>query len=578
MSHSEQDMQQENLFLSMLRALREEKDFSCDGTQEISEKQTHLSVVLLTPQYVYKIKKPRDFGFCNYTTPSRRRYFCLQEVLLNASLAPNVYLGVAPILRCSGEHFRIGPVIASDELPEAGTHYQEGIVIDYAVVMRRLPEDATLASLIQAGQVTPEMMREVAQTIAHFHMATPTNASIITFGDAQTIQQNWEENFRQIQPYIGRVLEREAYDALRRYVAQFLQAHGPLFTRRLLQGRIRDCHGDLRLQHVYVLLTTNHSPTRHILLLDRIEFNERFRYGDVASEVAFLVMELEMAQHHDLAMNFLQVYIAETGDTDLYTLLPFYICYRACVRGKVTAFLLDDPEIETNQSRQAIQEASDLFAFAVRTTNSDTHHPLLLCIGGLMGSGKSTLAQALQQHLSFPLFSSDVIRKQLTQQSPAMHQAEHYGKGTYTPSWNRKTYAALAQRALLYLEQGQSVILDASFSRREERQVLARAAMPLGARIVFIECVCPPEVALARLHGRWQSHFDGTNHEASPEAVQASDGRPDLYAVQAAHWEPFESALEPWVTHILLTTTSPLVETVQQLLTKLPLECTSRYA
>ncbi|WP_201391339.1 ATP-binding protein [Ktedonobacter sp. SOSP1-85] len=204
-----------------------------------------------------------------------------------------------------------------------------------------------------------------------------------------------------------------------------------------------------------------------------------------------------MAQHHDLAMNFLQAYIAETGDTDLYTLFPFYICYRACVRGKVTSFLLDDPEIETNQSRQAIQEASDLFAFAVRTTNSDTHHPLLLCIGGLMGSGKSTLAHALQQYLSFPLFSSDVIRKQLTQQSPAMHQAEHYGKGTYTPSWNRKTYAALAQRALPYLEQGQSVIFDASFSRREERQVLAHTAVTLGPRLSL------SSVSARRQRSRW---------------------------------------------------------------------------
>lgn len=483
-----------------------------------------------------------------------------------------MYLGVAPILQLSSEHFRVGPVLMEDGVPEAGAYYQDGTVVDYAVVMRRLPEEATLASLIQAHQATPKLMREVAHTIAHFHMMTPTNPDIASFGDEQTIRQNWEENFHQIHPYVGRVLKQADYEKLRCYVTRFMHTHGQLFAQRLAQGRIRDCHGDLRLQHIYVLPTTNQTPVPSILLLDRIEFNERFRYGDTASEVAFLAMELEVARHHGLATIFLQSYAAEARDPDLYILLPFYSCYRACVRGKVTAFLLDDPEIGPEQRKQAGQEASELFAFAVRTTSSNSYQPLLLCIGGLMGSGKSTLAHALQQHFAYPLFSSDIIRKELTQQRLTEPQAERFVEGIYTPACTRKTYETLGQRALSCLEQGQAVIPDASFSQRAERQRLMRAATAWGAKVVFIECICPPEVALARLGSRWQRHFVDTSQETSPAAVLASNGRPNLYAVQAAHWEPFEPALEPHVTHILLTTTPPPTEMVQQLLPMLQRE------
>ena len=559
--------------MQILHVLREEKPFPYEPAREICEKQTHLSVVFLTPQYVYKIKKPRDVGFCDYTTPEQRRHCCLQEVRLNTSLAPGVYLGVAPILQCSPERFRLGPALTEDQLPEAGARYQEGTVVDFAVVMRRLPEDATLASLVQADQAGPELMYEVARTIAHFHMTTPTNAFIATFGRKRTIQQNWEENFRQIYPYIGRVIAQEAYDVLRRYAAQFLRTQGPVFARRIAQKHIRDCHGDLRLQHVYVLPDANQvTAARRILLLDRIEFSERFRYGDVASEVAFLVMELEMAQRYDLAAAFLRAYLAETRDPDLSTLLPFYTCYRACVRAKVTALLLDEAEIGSEQKQQADKEAKELFSLAVRTVKSGVGQLSLLCIGGLMGSGKSTLAHALQQRLSWPLFSSDVVRKQIAQRQSIPPQAPSYEEGIYTPSWSQKTYEALGKRALSCLELGQSVILDASFSRREARQLLACEAERYGARTIFIECICPPEIALSRLGSRWARHFEGASQELPPEAVLASDGRPALYARQAAHWEAFEPTAETRVTHIPLTTTSPPAVVVQQLVTALQRE------
>jgi aminoglycoside phosphotransferase family enzyme len=247
------------------------------------------------------------------------------------------------------------------------------MIVDYAVVMHRLPESATLSSLLQAGKVTPRMIAEIAHVIARFHVSTPTNEHVARAGCMDVIRQNWDENFQQMRPYIGRTIERKTYTALQRYVSQFLYHYHTHFRQRFLQNYIRDCHGDLRLQHIYLLPEEELSTKQRILLLDRIEFNERFRYGDVASEVAFLCMEFDAALRPDLSQIFLTRYIAETGDTSLLLLLPFYACYRACVRGKVTSFLLDDPEVTAVQREQVRQQASDLFTLALRYTCVSQH-------------------------------------------------------------------------------------------------------------------------------------------------------------------------------------------------------------
>ncbi|GHO84437.1 bifunctional aminoglycoside phosphotransferase/ATP-binding protein [Dictyobacter formicarum] len=549
------EQESEHAFAHMLHALlkRQAFPFVYETGEDPYLIQTHASAVIITPDYVYKLKKPRDFGFFDYSTIDQRRHFCQLEVQLNSALAPGVYLGVAPAIEkpngtlCFGDTYPPASEPTPGHLPNAS-----GTIIDYAVVMRRLPESATLHALLEAGKVTPELMGEIAHVVAQFHSHTPTNDYISKAGSIQVIRENWGENFRQMRPYCGRTISRKTYTALQHYIYQCLKHDKELFRQRFMHDYIRDCHGDLRLQHIYVLPEEYQATLPRIILLDRIEFNERIRYGDVASEVAFLYMELDFAWRPDLAHIFLTRYIAETGDASLIKLLPFYACYRACVRGKVISFLLDDSEVGPEQRTKAQLEASELFKQALRYTRCSSQ-PHLIIVGGVMGSGKSTIARQLQDEYAYALLSTDSIRKQLTHLPPDQPQAEQFGAGIYDPSWTRQTYAALNERAQAYLQQGYSVIVDGTYSRRADRQEIAQAAVQHGASVIFIECICPREVTLQRLDQRWRSRIAG--EPALAGATNASDGRPELYDTQVAHWEAFDSGQEPMIRHIALSTT-----------------------
>ncbi|GER90698.1 aminoglycoside phosphotransferase [Dictyobacter vulcani] len=568
--HRHTEQATEYVFACMLQALlqRQAFPFTYEKGEDPYLIQTHASAVVITPDYVYKLKKPRNFGFFDYSTLELRRHFCQLEVALNTPLAPGIYLGVAPVIQTFDGRISFGHTFAPTCEPAPGRINELDTVIDYAVVMRRLPESATLHALLDAGKVTPALMAEVAHMVAQFHTNTPTNEHIAQAGSMEVIRENWDENFRQMHPYIGRTISRQAYTALQDYVSQFLRHEKALFLQRVQHKHIRDCHGDLRLQHVYVLPEEGQPILKRIILLDRIEFNERIRFGDVASEVAFLCMELDAAQRPDLAAIFLTQYIAETGDTGLSKLLPFYACYRACVRGKVTSFLLDDPEVNPAQRAQASQDASTLFTLALAYSRWSPQ-PLLIMIGGIMGSGKSSIAQGLQEAYAYRLLSTDSIRKQLTHVHPAQPQPEQFGAGIYDPSWTRRTYAALNNRAQAYLEQGYSVIVDGTFSRRAERQNIAQAAIQHGARVIFIECMCPREISLQRLAQRWQARISGEPTDQQSAVVNASDGRPELYAAQKAQWETFDAEQEPGVTHLVLSTIPTRHNTMHDLQRKL---------
>ncbi len=498
--------------------------------------QTHASAVLLAGDAAYKLKKPKDFGFFDYSTPAHRRHFCQEEVRLNARLAPDVYLGIAPVLQAADGRARFGPTLPPEQAPEPETRFAGETVVDYAVVMTRLPDDATLEARVRANTATPALLAAVAGRIAAFHASVPTDSHITSFGDLAVLRGNWEENFAQTRPYVGRALDAAAYDQMAESVRRFLRERQRLFVERQRAGRIRDCHGDLRLQHVYVL-------GQQIAVIDCIEFNERFRYGDVAGEVAFLMMELDAAGRPDLARAFVDAYIRASGDDGLRELLPFYACYRAYVRGKVTAFLLDAPEAPAAQREAARQQAQALFRLAAHYA-SGLHGPTLLLVGGIMGTGKSTLAAGLQREAGWALCSSDATRKRLAALQPAQAQAHEFGQGFYSQDWTARTYQALLEEAAAGLASGRSVVLDASFIRRADRQAAARLAAAQGARAIFLECVAPQEVTLQRLARRWAARVAGETRAGS-EASQASDGRPDLYAAQQARWEAFDAAQEP---------------------------------
>lgn len=575
---------QQRAFAEMLQALARPQAFpdGCPGgamrahagfmhdTGQIEIVQTHASAVLLAGDRAYKLKKPNDFGFFDYSTPALRRHFCGEEVRLNARLAPYVYLGVAPVLALPDGSYRFAHECAPDLTPAPGDPLDDGRVVDYAVVMIRLPEEATLEARVHADDVQPELLAAVANRVAEFHAASRTGEDIAEFGALDVIKHNWDENFEQMAPYVGRALDAATFDRLREYVYAFLRTHRVLFESRVRNDRIRDCHGDLRMQHIYVLddyfesvsSIDRRAQRDTIAIIDCIEFNERFRYGDVVAEVAFLTMELDAAGRPDLARSFTDAYIAETGDDSLRALLPFYACYRACVRGKVLAFQLDEPEVPVEQREAAQRQARLLFALAERYATGPAT-PMLLLVGGLMGVGKSTLARQLAHELGWALLASDAIRKELAGVAPAQAQDISFGQGMYAQDWTAKTYGTLAERAATMLAEGRSVILDASFARKSDRQAAAELAGTVNASAWFVECVCPREVALQRLANRWRSRRNAHGTDTLQSALEqrtesavldASDGRPELYAAQEAIWQPFSAAAEPALVHIRIDT------------------------
>jgi len=312
----------------MVQALLEPRVYP-EPTGRVKLVQTQMSFVFLTDNYVYKVKKPVDLGYLDYTTLGKRRFYCQREVELNRRLCPDVYLDVVPITRHQSDFFIGGP----------------GKAIEYAVKMRRLPQELMMDTLLASNRVSPEMMTKLAQRLEAFHEQAETNEDISAFGSLDIIGQNTEENFNQTEKYIGNTISPKNYLHIKAYTDNFLKENASLFRKRIQDGRIKDCHGDLHAAHICL--------TDDICIYDCIEFNDRFRYADIASEVAFLAMDLDHYGRADLSRLFVSAYVALSRDRELLKLLNFYKCYRAYVRGKVESFKLDDPYI-TKEERSGI--------------------------------------------------------------------------------------------------------------------------------------------------------------------------------------------------------------------------------
>ena len=563
---------QELSFTALIASLSQPGAFPTEDNQPPVVVQTHASVVLLAGDRAYKLKKPKNFGFFDYSTPEQRRHFCLEEVRLNSRLAAEVYLGVAPVLLPKGNQPRIGPPCGPDHLPQPGSLFQGDTVVDFAVVMVRLPDEATLEASLRNQGADVALLASIARRVAQFHMSAPTSDEISRYGSIETIRGNWEENLEQMHPYIGRVLDPETWDAIANFARTFIDRRQRFFAARVRDEHIRDCHGDLRLQHIYTLPEPvgathlePHTPPMRIEIIDCVEFNERFRFSDVASEVAFLVMELDEAGRTDLAQAFSGAYVTATGDATLLELLPFYCCYRACVRGKVLAFQLDEPEVPSQQKEAAGERAARLFELAATYARSPTS-PTLLMIGGLMGTGKSRLAAGIAHATGWPVVSSDTVRKKLAGVAAAEPQPHTFGSGIYTREWTEQTYGALLAEASTILSEDRSLVLDASFGDRGTRTAAVSTARRIGARPVFAECRCASEVALRRLAERWQARVELTRG-VEPGEGMASDGRPDLYEAQAAAWQPVsQEETATGMAHVVVDTGEAPEISVAQLL------------
>jgi aminoglycoside phosphotransferase family enzyme len=317
-----------------------------DHPKNVDFSETHISLLFFTENHVYKVKKPVDFGFLDFTTLEKRRFYCFQEVKLNRRLSTGVYLGVVEISEKDGG-------ISLDG---------RGEVIEYAVKMRRISEDLLMSRLINEEKVTEEMIAKVAEKLADFYVAAETNEEISSYGKPERIRQDTDENFQQTHTYIGRTISQRTFEVIQRATNSFLTEKQSFFDRRIGEGKVRDCHGDLRSEHIYL--------GDEILIIDCIEFNRRFRYTDVAADIGFLAMDLDYREKRNLSRLLIDSYIRMSGDQDIMRVLDFYKCYRAYVRGKVESFRLDDPNIPPGEKEEAMRRARRFFrlsnGYAVR--------------------------------------------------------------------------------------------------------------------------------------------------------------------------------------------------------------------
>lgn len=509
--------------------LMQNPDFYPHPVQSVELRETHISMVFLTGDVVYKCKKSVDMDFLDFTTLEKRCYFCEQEVELNRRLTNNVYLGVVPITYANG-----------------GYHLQgSGDTVEYAVKMRQLPDATSMLRLLESDILDSTAVDRLARVLSQFYRKTPTSAAINAIGSWQTIRKNCEENFSQTEEFAGDVIDRRKYQIIRVATRSFLQRQKALFDLRVEEGKIREGHGDLRTGHVYF-------TEDGIQIIDCIEFNQRFRCGDIASDLAFLTMDLDCEGYPQIVRRLLKNYIQHTGDREVMMLMDFYKCYRAFVRAKVNCFRLRQVEHAEEEQRlgRLVKQHVDLaYEYA-----SQFSRPTIYVVCGMIASGKSTVAGALAEALQIKRIGSDVVRKKLFSQQTFETRNAYFGEGMYSEDATSFTYGKLLIEAQKQIENGNSIILDATFSREYQRRDVLRMAADMDTNIVFIECRCREEVIRQRLKKRVDGH-------------EVSDAR-------LKHLHDFKRRYEAFndignATVIAIDTEKPLEENMAEILARL---------
>jgi len=460
--------------------------------EQVIHKETHISHVFLVGDLVYKIKKALRYSFLDYSTLSRRRHFLQEELRLNRRLAPSVYLAVMPI-SCDENGWRLGGWSEPAE---------------YTLVMRRLPEKQMLRFLLQTGQVTKLMMEQLADHLRDFHAAAEISRDVSAGEYLEALKTQWQENLAEFEPLLTGADERRALAEIDSFGSEFFLTNHDLFLRRANQGWIRDVHGDLHAEHICF-------APEGIQIFDCIEFSAKLRRCDLASEIAFLLMDIAVLGHESLGDVFLERYCARLGDREMIALLPYFQCYRALVRAKVHALRLG----------RWGDEAARYFGFARRMTWAPVK-PFLMLVCGLTGSGKSTLARALGDRLGMRVINSDVVRK-LIAAKPERRRVG-YQESIYTPAMTEKTYAGMARQVEEQLRKGRGAIVDATFTRRSQRDKFAALALRSKIPMLVVHCSASDTTSEKRLNLR------------AAQGTDVSDGRWEIYVAQKAVAEPLD--------------------------------------
>jgi aminoglycoside phosphotransferase family enzyme/predicted kinase len=448
--------------------------------------QTHVSLLVFAGDRAYKLKKAIRTPFLDFSTPELRLMACEREVELNRRFSPDVYLGVAQVL---------GP---------------EGAMCDSLVVMRRMPPDRRLATLAREGRCE-DCLEKLAEVVAGFHRVAPSGPEIDGEGTRDAVAGRWEANIEQLKDF-GSHLDDPALPELIAGLARaYLSGRKPLFDTRIAEGHIRDGHGDLLADDIYCL---DDGPR----ILDCLEFDDHLRYVDVLDDAGFLAMDLERIAGRELGEKFLQAYVAASGESHPESLSHHYRAYRAHVRAKVASMRFEQGD------QRALAEATVLLEIALRHLQEG--QVTLVLVGGLPGTGKSTVARSLAEDGGWIVLRSDEIRKELAGVEATAHQPAAYREGLYGEDMTSATYAALVERARPLLGQGYSVVLDASWSSKEERGAASSMARDCAARLIQIRCEAPPDVAEERIAARARKGDDASDATAGVARAMAAEFDP----------------------------------------------------
>jgi aminoglycoside phosphotransferase family enzyme/predicted kinase len=489
----------------------------------VEVRQTHISAVFLAGPFAYKVKKSVNLGFLDFSSLGRRRHFCDEEVRLNRRLAPHVYVGVVPVVWA-------GP----------GLQFEgEGELVEWAVKMLRLPEQATLLERVRRGEVGVELVEQLARRIASFHREAEANEGIAAFGRFEAVARIVLDIFADAVSQVGTTVGQSVFGRVKVLAEETLGRLRPLIEARAARGMPRDCHGDLHLDHVYYF--PDQEPPADLVIIDCIEFNERFRFIDPVADMAFPAMDLAFHGRRDLARTFADAYFRATVDEEGRPLLPLYSAYRATVRAMVEGLEQAEKEVPEAERAVALGRARAHWLLALTELEEPGRKPCLILVMGLPGTGKSRLAQGLAESAGFSVVRSDVVRKELAGFPGHGQPPAELRDSLYTRAWNDRTYAECLKRADRLLFEGRRVLVDASFHEEENRTTFLKSAATWGVPSGILLCQAEPETVRKRLESR---------------RGDASDADWSVYLQLAATWEDL-GALAGQALHPIATEGTP---------------------
>lgn len=472
--------------------------------------QTHISYVALTGKYAYKVKKPVNFGFLDFSSLNKRKYYCKKELRLNRRLCPEIYIGVLPITEKNGKFELNG----------------DGTIVEYAIKMKEFPQEDIMTNMLKQNKITEEIIANITAILIDFYNAQKPSNDIKKYGDLSVVKQNIDENFNQTKPMINITVPKNTYYFIKDAATKFFKQKKEVFLNRIKDNKIFDCHGDLHSGNIVV-------SDENIYIFDCIEFNDRFRFCDVASDIGFLAMDLDYLNFPYLSSYLIDQYVKKSTDVKIFSVLNFYKSYRAFVRGKVYGFQLMDPYIDTEKKRNVIESAKkyfDLSRYYTRLFSLDLlkKKPLLFLVSGLSGTGKSTIARKIAVDYHAVQINTDVVRKETAGIDLFEQHHDQIDTGLYDPKKIDDTYKKVMNQAEKVLKKGENVVLDATFQKIKYRAMAHHIAVKNHSTVITLQCVCPDDIIKKRLENRLKKK-------------SISDGRWEIYLAQKTTFEPYAS-------------------------------------